>query len=73
MNSTGSCGRSLSASEAICAARPFPTTLGCGREANPGYGWGVRGTPFHVASSSPELSVKTPFYGLYQPLPQLIG
>jgi transposase len=30
-----------------------------------GYGWGVRGTPFHVASSSPGLSAKVSFYGLY--------
>src|SRR3954449_5327357 len=30
-----------------------------------GYGWGVRGAPFHVASSSPGLSAKVSFYGLY--------
>jgi DDE superfamily endonuclease/winged helix-turn-helix protein len=30
-----------------------------------GYGWGVRGIPFHVASSSPGLSAKVSFYGLY--------
>ena len=29
-----------------------------------GYGWGVRGTPFHLTSSSPGLSAKVSFYGL---------
>jgi transposase len=35
------------------------------QDVAPGYGWGVRGTPFHVASSSPGLSAKVSFYGLY--------
>ena len=35
------------------------------QDVDPGYGWGVRGTPFHVASSSPGLSAKVSFYGLY--------
>lgn len=30
-----------------------------------GHGWGVRGQRFHVASSSPGLSAKVSFYGLY--------
>jgi transposase len=30
-----------------------------------GYGWGERGKRFHVASSSPGLSAKVSFYGLY--------
>ena len=30
-----------------------------------GYGWGARGQRFHVASSSPGLSAKLSFYGLY--------
>ena len=30
-----------------------------------GYGWGPRGERFHVASSSPGLSAKVSFYGLY--------
>ena len=30
-----------------------------------GYGWGPRGECFHVASSSPGLSAKVSFYGLY--------
>jgi transposase len=30
-----------------------------------GYGWGARGTRFHVASSSPGLAAKVSFYGLY--------
>lgn len=30
-----------------------------------GYAWGVRGERFHVASSSPGLSAKVSFYGLY--------
>jgi hypothetical protein len=30
-----------------------------------GYGWGERGTRFHVASSSPGLAAKVSFYGLY--------
>ena len=30
-----------------------------------GHGWGVRGQRFHVASSSPGLSAKLSFYGLY--------
>jgi transposase len=30
-----------------------------------GYGWGVRGIPFHLAWSSPGLSAKVSFYGLY--------
>jgi transposase len=30
-----------------------------------GYGWGERGQRFHVASSSPGLSAKVSFYGLY--------
>jgi transposase len=35
------------------------------QDVDPGYGWGVRGTPFLVASSSPGLSAKVSFYGLY--------
>ncbi|MFL5282231.1 MAG: IS630 family transposase [Rhodopila sp.] len=35
------------------------------QDVDPGYGWGVCGTPFHVASSSPGLSAKVSFYGLY--------
>ena len=35
------------------------------QDIDPGYGWGVRGTPFHIASSSPGLSAKVSFYGLY--------
>jgi transposase len=35
------------------------------QDVDPGHGWGVRGTPFHVASSSPGLSAKVSFYGLY--------
>ena len=35
------------------------------QDADLGYGWGVRGTPFHVASASPGLSAKVSFYGLY--------
>ena len=30
-----------------------------------GYGWGERGKRFHVASTSPGLSAKVSFYGLY--------
>ena len=30
-----------------------------------GYGWAERGKRFHVASSSPGLSAKVSFYGLY--------
>ena len=30
-----------------------------------GYGWGERGTRFHVASSAPGLKAKVSFYGLY--------
>lgn len=30
-----------------------------------GYGWGPRGERFHVASSSPGLSARVSFYGLY--------
>ena len=30
-----------------------------------GYGWGVRGQRFHVASASPALADKISFYGLY--------
>jgi hypothetical protein len=37
------------------------------QDVDPGYGWGVRGIPFHVASSSPGLSAKVSFYGLYEP------
>ena len=35
------------------------------QDADPGYGWGERGRRFHVASSSPGLSAKLSFYGLY--------
>jgi transposase len=35
------------------------------QDADLGYGWGVRGERFHVASSSPGLAAKTSFYGLY--------
>jgi transposase len=35
------------------------------QDADLGYGWGVRGERFHVASSSPGLSAKVSFYGLY--------
>src|SRR4051794_26300418 len=31
-----------------------------------GYGWGIRGERFYVASSSPGLAAKTSFYGLYR-------
>jgi hypothetical protein len=30
-----------------------------------GYGWGERGKRFYVASSSPRLSARVSFYGLY--------
>ncbi len=35
------------------------------QDADLGYGWGERGRRFHVASSSPGLSAKVSFYGLY--------
>jgi hypothetical protein len=35
------------------------------QDADLGYGWGARGRRFHVASSSPGLSAKISFYGLY--------
>jgi transposase len=35
------------------------------QDADLGYGWGERGQRFHVASSSPGLSAKVSFYGLY--------
>jgi len=35
------------------------------QDVDPGHGWGVRSTPFHGASSSPGLSAKVSFYGLY--------
>jgi transposase len=35
------------------------------QDVDPGYGWGVRGQRFHVASASPGLSAKVSFYGLY--------
>lgn len=35
------------------------------QDVDPGYGWGVRGQRFHVASTSPGLSAKVSFYGLY--------
>jgi len=35
------------------------------QDVDPGYGWGVRGRRFHVASSSPGLSARVSFYGLY--------
>jgi len=35
------------------------------QDADLGYGWGVRGERFHVASSSPGLAAKVSFYGLY--------
>ena len=35
------------------------------QDVDPGHGWGERGKRFHVASSSPGLSAKVSFYGLY--------
>ena len=35
------------------------------QDADLGHGWGVRGERFHIASSSPGLSAKVSFYGLY--------
>ena len=35
------------------------------QDADLGHGWGVRGERFHVASSSPGLSARVSFYGLY--------
>src|SRR3954454_12927261 len=35
------------------------------QDADLGYGWGVRGERFYIASSSPGLAAKTSFYGLY--------
>jgi transposase len=35
------------------------------QDADLGYGWGLRGERFHVASSSPGLAAKISFYGLY--------
>ena len=35
------------------------------QDADLGYGWGERGRRLHVASSSPGLSAKVSFYGLY--------
>ena len=35
------------------------------QDVDRGYGWGERGKRFHVASSSPGLSAKVSFYGLY--------
>ncbi len=35
------------------------------QDADLGYGWGERSRRFHVASSSPGLSAKVSFYGLY--------
>jgi len=35
------------------------------QDVDPGHGWGPRGERFHVASSSPGLSAKVSFYGLY--------
>ena len=34
-------------------------------DADLGHGWGERGQRFHVASSSPGLSARVSFYGLY--------
>ena len=41
------------------------TDLGYVRRTSRCDGWGVRGERFHVASSSPGLSAKVSFYGLY--------
>ena len=35
------------------------------QDADLGHGWGERGQRFHVASSSPGLSARVSFYGLY--------
>ena len=35
------------------------------QDVDPGYGWGERGKRFHAASSSPGLSARVSFYGLY--------
>ena len=35
------------------------------QDVGPGYGWGGRGKRFHAASTSPGLSAKVSFYGLY--------
>ena len=35
------------------------------QDADLGYGWGLRGERFHVASASPGLAAKVSFYGLY--------